>query len=195
MCTATTYGAPMQQAPAKPSTREAILDAAETVVSREGGARLTIDAVVVESGFSKGGVLYHFPNKTALLQAMLGRMIERVGQEVLEAEASAQAAGAPLAPAIIKALLMHRKSEPGVSVALLAASAEQPELLDPARAFVTETVNHTITDAPDPTLALIALLATDGLHFNELLGINYVTDAQREAIQTRLIRMMQEMYT
>jgi len=51
----------------RPATRDVILDAAERVVSREGSGRLTIDAVVRESGFSKGGVLYNFPSKQALI--------------------------------------------------------------------------------------------------------------------------------
>ncbi len=178
----------------KPSTRNAILDAAETVVSRDGGARLTIDAVVVESGFSKGGVLYHFRNKAALLEAMMERMISAIAEEVETTQAKAQAEGRHLAPAMVEALLTHRKSDPGVSVALLAASAEQPELLDPARNYIRRMVSQALSDAPDPVAALIVFLTIDGLHFNELLGIGYVSDEQRDAVHSRLIRMIQEMY-
>jgi AcrR family transcriptional regulator len=60
----------------KPSTSELILDAAERVVARD-GASLTIDAVVKESGFSKGGVLYNFPSKKALIEGMIQRMTDR----------------------------------------------------------------------------------------------------------------------
>ena len=176
------------------STRDSILDAAESVVAREGGARLTIDAVVGESGYSKGGVLYHFRNKTALLEAMLERMLARVEVEVDAASTKAKAEASPLAPAIIEALLTHRKSDANVSVALLAASAEQPELLDPARDYVRNKVADIMSDAPDPITALIVFLTIDGLHFNELLGIDYLTADQRDSVQTRLIRMMQEMY-
>ena len=62
--------------PDKASTAEQILDAAERVVARD-GAHLTIDAVVKESGFSKGGVLYNFPSKLELIKGMVARMTAR----------------------------------------------------------------------------------------------------------------------
>ncbi len=195
MCGAALIRPEMMMTAEKPSTREAILDAAQAVVSSQGGARLTIDAVVTESGFSKGGVLYHFPSKTALLQAMLGRMIDRIAAEIDAAETRARDAGEPVALAMITAMLTYRKTDPELSVAILAASAEQPELLDPARKYVKDMITRALNDAPDPTLARIVSLAIDGLHFNELLGIDYVSDDQRDAIQSRLIRMMQEMYS
>lgn len=195
MCGAALIRPEMMMTAEKPSTREAILDAAQAVVSSQGGARLTIDAVVTESGFSKGGVLYHFPSKTVLLQAMLGRMIDRIAAEIDAAATRARDAGEPVALAMIKAMLTYRKTDPELSVAILAASAEQPELLDPARKYVKDMITRALNDAPDPTLARIVSLAIDGLHFNELLGIDYVSDDQRDAIQSRLIRMMQEMYS
>ena len=40
-----------------------MIQAAYRVVELRGATSLTIDAVAAESGLSKGGVLYHFPNK------------------------------------------------------------------------------------------------------------------------------------
>src|SRR3546814_14786799 len=61
----------------RPSSREAMLDAAETVVVKHGAVRLTLDAVAKQAKASKGGVMYHFPSKEALLQALVTRAIER----------------------------------------------------------------------------------------------------------------------
>ena len=44
-----------------------ILDAAQRVAGREGAGNLTLDKVACECGLSKGGLLYNFPNKEALL--------------------------------------------------------------------------------------------------------------------------------
>ncbi len=178
----------------KPNTREAILDAAETVVARDGASRLTIDAVVVESGYSKGGVLDHYPNKTALLAAMVDRMVDGIAVEIDGARDQAMEQDRPTLPAIITAMVQHRKPNTNVSSALLAASAEQPELLDSARNYIETIVADAVKPAPDPILGLIAILAMDGLHFSDLLGLHYVDDAQREAVQSRLIQMMTEMY-
>ena len=53
--------------------RDQLLDAAERVVRRDGVARLTLDAVAAEAGTSKGGLLYHFASRDALITAMVGR--------------------------------------------------------------------------------------------------------------------------
>ena len=52
------------------TTRQQIIHAAFALIRREGVARLTIEAVAQEAGLSKGGVLYHFRSKEALIQAM-----------------------------------------------------------------------------------------------------------------------------
>ena len=194
MCIATTLSKLMPPTDPKPNPRSAILDAAETVVARDGASRLTIDAVVVESGYSKGGVLYHYPNKTALLAAMVDRMVEGISVEIDGAREQAEIRSEPILPAIIAAMVQHRKPNTNVSSALLAASAEQPELLDSARDYIEKIVADAVTPAPDPILGLIAFLAMDGLHFSDLLGLHYVSDEQREAVQSRLINMMTEMY-
>ena len=56
--------------PSSVQMTDALLDAAEAVVAREGITRLTLDAVAAEVGLSKGGVLHHFPTKDRLVEAM-----------------------------------------------------------------------------------------------------------------------------
>ena len=63
------------------SSREKILDAAAELVGSIGSGRLTLEAVAERAGLSKGGLLYNFPNKEALLQAMIQRMIDEVSAE------------------------------------------------------------------------------------------------------------------
>jgi AcrR family transcriptional regulator len=59
----------------KTINRDALLDAAEAVVLREGAANLTFEAVAKEAQVSKGGVLYAFTNKDTLIDAMLRRVV------------------------------------------------------------------------------------------------------------------------
>src|ERR1700748_1993101 len=56
--------------------RELLLDAAERVAVRQGAAHLTLEAVAKEAKVGKGGLIYHFPSKKALFQAMLERAIK-----------------------------------------------------------------------------------------------------------------------
>jgi AcrR family transcriptional regulator len=98
------------------STRDLILDAAERVVARDGARRLTIDAVVKESGYSKGGVLYNFPSKLDLIKGMAARMIDAFEVKHATAIAEADAAGKPPLPAVVKALVGEKEMDNSVSM-------------------------------------------------------------------------------
>jgi AcrR family transcriptional regulator len=56
--------------------RDDLLDAAEQVLSRGGPQALTLQAVADEAGVSKGGLLYHFSNKSELVRALVERLVD-----------------------------------------------------------------------------------------------------------------------
>jgi AcrR family transcriptional regulator len=72
----------------KPVARDAVLDAFEELLIDVGERAATLDAVAKRAGVSKGGLLYHFPNKEALITATLERL-DRLAGEDLAAMASA----------------------------------------------------------------------------------------------------------
>src|ERR1051325_6046950 len=55
--------------------RDRLLDSAEAVLAEHGSQGLTLAAVAAEAGVSKGGLLYHYATKDALLTAMIERLI------------------------------------------------------------------------------------------------------------------------
>lgn len=55
------------------SSREKILDAYEALLIEEGERAASLNAIAARAGVSKGGLLYHFPDKTALIDGLLGR--------------------------------------------------------------------------------------------------------------------------
>ena len=74
--------------------RSAVLAAAEAVIAEAGAAGLTLDAVAAQAGISKGGVLYCYPSKRALVDALLERDLAGFA-----ADARRLAGGDPDAPA------------------------------------------------------------------------------------------------
>jgi len=62
----------------RPNSRGLVLDAADALVSEVGANHVSLDAVAARAGISKGGLLYLFPSKVALLQGMLERYVERL---------------------------------------------------------------------------------------------------------------------
>lgn len=55
------------------SSKEALLDAAERVIRRQGMASTTIEAVAAEAGLSKGGLFYHFSSKKDMMLQLMDR--------------------------------------------------------------------------------------------------------------------------
>ena len=72
----------MVKGPAGSDTKGRIIDAAEEVVLRDGVARLTLDAAAAEAGLSKGGVLYHFPTRDALVAGMVEKIIREFDEDI-----------------------------------------------------------------------------------------------------------------
>lgn len=78
----------------KPVAREAVLDAFEALLIEVGERAATLDAVARRAGVSKGGLLYHFPNKEALISALLERMDVLAGEDVAAMAAAEEGAAA-----------------------------------------------------------------------------------------------------
>lgn len=58
------------------STRDLLLDTAEQLVERNGFAGTSVDAILGNSGSSKGAFFHHFSSKRALAQALVERYVE-----------------------------------------------------------------------------------------------------------------------
>jgi AcrR family transcriptional regulator len=84
-----------------------VLDAAEAVVVRQGIANLTLEAVAAEAGISKGGLLYHFPTKDRLIDALVRRSAENWRTCYMDAYGRAPAGPGRMA----RALLSHCLSD------------------------------------------------------------------------------------
>ncbi len=54
----------------RPSNRDSILDAAVRVVNRDGVTAITFETVAAEAGVTRGGMLYHFASREALILAI-----------------------------------------------------------------------------------------------------------------------------
>jgi len=55
-------------------TKQKLLDAATEIIMDHGVHQLTLDEVAKTAGVSKGGLLYHYPSKEALLTAIVERL-------------------------------------------------------------------------------------------------------------------------
>jgi AcrR family transcriptional regulator len=167
--------------------RKDIVEAALRVVEEQGANHLTIDAVAAAAGFSKGGVLYHFATKKALLSGMLEHMIDANSERIDSPSEKQRSTISQWVRGRDKMTAAERRA----SLALLAAVAEDPELLQPAKVHMKEVIHNLVTESETPTEALMLFLATEGLRFLDILELNPLT-AKQTAEVTRFMNSAAE---
>ncbi len=173
--------------PATPDTRARLLRAAETLARRDGPGHLSLDAVAAEAGVSKGGLLYHFPNKAALLEALVEAHLQRMEAALEAAEARPGARPGGLLDAYLGHVLEGCAGAPPPSPAFLAALVDHPRLLAPVGGRQRAMLDRIRADAPDPELATLAFVAVHGLRAMRLLG-TAVMDEEEEAALLHTLR-------
>lgn len=177
----------MDNASRSERTRKAVLQAALTIIARDGPARLTLDAIARESGMSKGGLTHQFPTKEAVLKALLEHQIEHFGDFTARYLAEAGAASAQPQLAAQIATLREAITQPGsVALAILGALTQDPGLLSQTRDASGKTVDAIKAEAADPQLALLRWAAAQGLTLMSLFGLNPLTDQERDQLFDRL---------
>jgi AcrR family transcriptional regulator len=104
---------------------DALLEATIQVLLSVGKERLTTTRVALRAGVSVGTLYQYFPNKSALLQAVLKRHLDNVAQQV-ERVCQEQEGNSlqQIAPALINAFLDAKMKTPKTSVALHAVSSD-----------------------------------------------------------------------
>jgi AcrR family transcriptional regulator len=180
------------------TTRDRILDAAESIVIRDGVARLTLDAAATEAQLSKGGVLYHFGTRDSLVSAMVERLTAAFDRDLDVAAAADQAAGEPTPGRYVRSYVRAtvRPSETPEEVrreragaAVLAAMAAEPQLLEPLRQSFQRWHDRLVADEVDPVRATVARLAADGLWLVELFGFAPLDEPLRSQVAAYLTEL------
>lgn len=72
----------MRNAVSTKEVREAILDATDVLLSRNGYKKMTIDDLAAAVGIGKGSVYLHFPSKEEIVLSHIDRIIERLKGEL-----------------------------------------------------------------------------------------------------------------
>lgn len=171
-------------------TRQRLFSAAMRVVRERGVGRLTLDAVAEGAGVSKGGLLYHFPSKEALLialaEAVIAQFENAIGRKFV---ADSGPAPGRWVRAYTQASLELSRAELDLTAALLAAAGTDPELLAPWRAVFARWQARIVADGLDPATATLVRLAVDGLWLAELLELAPLDNTLRGQVATELLRL------
>ncbi|WP_417234154.1 TetR/AcrR family transcriptional regulator [Arthrobacter sp.] len=149
-----------------PAAREKILDAYCSLLRTEGERAATMDATAALAGASKGGLLYHFPSKEALAEAVIERLLEAARQDnELMASAAEGAARYYVRTSTATDTGFDHIYQ---AVVRLAAGSHAPAVaaLDRVHGDWERLVRQ---DVPDPHAAEAIMLIGEGLYFHSTL--------------------------
>lgn len=173
------------------SKHDDILEAAKRVVQREGVTTLTYESVATEAGLTKGGLLYHFPSREALL-LKLHEYVAAQWERCLEEEAGGLAG--ELTEAQRFTAFTRLSQNPDRAELLLMLEAGE----DDAASAAWEAVYSRWAPGPPPVdesgdpdddelRAFVARLAADGLWFCEALAPHPLDEAVRRRVVEAII--------
>jgi AcrR family transcriptional regulator len=175
---------PVTTAPAA-DARTRILDAAEAIVQARGVPALTLEAAARDAGVSKGGLLYHFASKEALLAAMLGRLAEAISRD-FDAVVAAQPEGrGRVARGLIAWAFeeMACEQQERAAAVFLAAFHHDRGLLDPVRAVFERIRAALAGDGLAPGVGTTIMTATDGMFMSRVFGMYELGPAELQAMR------------
>lgn len=167
--------------------RDKLLDAAAELILSRGAQSLTLDAVAAEAGVSKGGLLYHFPSKKALVAGMMDRLVGEFDRALDEA---GDQPGAVLR-AYLDATVGPDPAACGeagdrVTAAALAAMLVDPDGLAPLRERYREWQRRVVDGPIDQDLATLVRLTVDGWWIARLLDLAPPADDSHHRIRQLL---------
>jgi AcrR family transcriptional regulator len=173
--------------------REEILEAASQVVRTQGVAHLTLDGVAQAAGVSKGGLLYHFSTKEALISGMLDLYLAR-----FEAQVERTLAEIPGSVrhrwlrAFIEVSFQEGTEDRSLAASMLAAIVGNRDLLQRLHSQYTAWLVRATEEGIRRDTALLVMQATDGHWYSELLGLDLLDEVDRRQLMVRLVDIVEK---
>lgn len=167
--------------------RDSVLDAAQAVVTRDGAARMTLEAVAAEAKISKASVLYDYKTKHALIKAVIERLIEAENAKI---QTSMNKLGPVPNAAIRGRIAVASRSvsdeDRAVALNLCAALTQDADLRKPIQIAYRDQIARILETSEQPRGALLAFLAIEGLMALERLDLHLWPVEERKALMAEI---------
>jgi AcrR family transcriptional regulator len=153
----------------RPSQRDRILDAYTELVVTSGPETVTLEAVATAAGVSKGGLLYHFGSREALLEGLLERARGLNDDDLATARAAPEG--------FARYYLRTSVDEPAAgspvyraTVALIKLSTTEPRAAETTRRCLAGWRAALTEDLGDPLSADMVAAVGDGIYLRAIVG-------------------------
>ena len=157
---------------------------------------MTLEAVAAQARVSKGGLLYHFPSKDAVVQGMVSRIASIVQERFVSGLAS-QPPGRGRHAHTMLHLMMDTEGSlfprlQRVAGPLLGAVASNPGMLQPMQRFFEGVHQGMLDDGLPPDRSWLVLAALDGLKFWRVFNILHPSEKDLAGLRLLLTRIIEE---
>ncbi|WP_248958115.1 TetR/AcrR family transcriptional regulator [Sphaerisporangium perillae] len=160
------------------------MNAAEELLADQGAGCLTLSAVAERAGVSKGGLLYHFSTKEALIKGLIERLVADFDELVAsQGESSYTRAYLAATLAAVRSGRLRRW-------AVVTGAAGDPQLLAPLREAMARWHREGMETEPDRMAAQIVRLACEGLWEVATHDPGFYDEAQYEELHRRLLALL-----
>ncbi|KIA62338.1 TetR/AcrR family transcriptional regulator [Nocardia vulneris] len=177
------------------NTRDRILDALESLLLEKGMSHVTLENVAATAGVSKGGLLYHFKSKDALLAGLVRRLTERATQQLTSATDRGQS--------VVEWYLQTPNpdnADEAVELEVYRSMLATMRTIDAANGTEVDEVQQALIEMmnswsddldqeiEDPVQADIVRLVGDGVYLRALLGLPPIDPARYRRVVERLLQ-------
>ena len=172
------------------TARDRILDAFEELLVQQGERGTTLEAVAAAAGVSKGGLLYHFGGKEALVDGLLARMAALAREDV---ERLRGAERGPVDRWIRGSLSTATPFDRAYVATSRLAQGNHPRARDALTHLQDEWAAVILEAVGDPAVARAVLLIGDGLYYNSALQPWLGGSAPADEALDELIRVVDDL--
>ena len=171
----------------RPSQRDRVLDAYTDVVVTTGPETVTLEGVAAAAGVSKGGLLYHFGSKDALLGGLLARAEELTDADIAAGHADPDG----LAAYYLRTSFDDPAADSSVFrvvVALYKLASTEPRAAAAARTVLERWRAELTAALGDPLTADLVACVGDGIYLRAIVGdASEALDRRRDELLARLL--------
>ncbi|MBH5317869.1 TetR family transcriptional regulator [Paenibacillus sp. GSMTC-2017] len=169
--------------------RKHILQSATTFILTVDFQSLTLDAVAKEAGVSKGGLLYHFPNKEELLKGLALHIFEQFIELFDSYAAKDDDEYGKWCRAYIQASREDLEHNAALNVGVMSATLLQPVYIQSMSYSYSYMLRKMEEDGIDPSIVSIIRLTIDGMYYSVLYKIEPLQKELLDEVMTRLMNM------
>lgn len=159
---------------------EVAQEVAQELASTAGAEGVRFSEVAKRADVTTGGIVHHFPNKNALLAAVIEVLVEEMEHDVEDAIGRGEPAPYLVTRVYLKQTLAETNARFAALMRLVLSSSELGRLWNVGLDRMLERAHPTDSS----TKAYLVRCAADGLWLEGIANSGAVSDAHREAAQT-----------